>query len=117
MPGFWTRTRRYMALVWLGGLALEAVVLVLANRTNNSWFLVLALALLVIPIAAMDATWRWFGREPRKRWKRHDLEAAVAAGLPYAEARAAVAQPASAPSPSTPSAPAPPHSSPGAPAA
>ena len=97
MPGFWTRTRRYMALVWIGALALEAVVLVLASRTHNSWFLVLALALLLIPVAAMDATWRWFGREPRKRWKRHDLEEALAAGMPYDKARAAVAQPAPAP--------------------
>lgn len=107
MPGFWTRTRRYMAVVWLGALALEAVVLVLANRTNNSWFLVLALAVLVIPIAAMDATWRWFGREPRKRWKRHDLEEALAAGIPYPEAQAAVAKPASAPPHAAPPAPAP----------
>ena len=111
MSRFGTRTRRYMAVVWLGCLALEAVVLVLANRTNNSWFLVLALALLVIPIAAMDATWRWFSREPRKRWKRHDLEEAVAAGLSYPEARARVAPPASASSGS-----APPQAAPGSPA-
>ncbi|HST62247.1 MAG TPA: hypothetical protein VLK84_26320, partial [Longimicrobium sp.] len=80
------RTRRYMAVVWLGCLALEAVVLVLANRTNNSWFLVLAAALLIIPIAAMDATWRWFSREPRKRWKRHDLEGGLPSDGPYAGA-------------------------------
>ena len=110
MPGFWTRTRRYMAIVWLGGLALEAVVLVLANRTNNSWFLVLAAALLVIPIAAMDATWRWFGREPRKRWKRHDLEEALAAGVPYPEAQAAASQAASAQAASVPPLAAPPAS-------
>ena len=115
MAPFWTRTRRYMAIVWLGALALEAVVLVLANRTNNSWFLLLALAVLAIPVAAMDATWRWFGREPRKRWKRHDLEKALAAGLSYPEARALVAQPASAPFPSNPSASAPPHAAPGSP--
>jgi hypothetical protein len=79
MTRIWTRTRRYMAVLWLGTIALEGVVLVLAARTNNSWVLLLGLALLVIPIAAMDATWRWFGREPRKRWKRHDLEDALAA--------------------------------------
>lgn len=78
MNRFWTRTRRYMAVLWLGTIAMEGVVLVLANRTNNSWVLLLGLALLVIPVAAMDATWRWFGREPRKRWKRHDLEDALA---------------------------------------
>jgi 4-hydroxybenzoate polyprenyltransferase len=88
MARFGARTQRYMAVVWLGCLALEAVVLVLANRTNNSWFLVLALALLVIPIAAMDATWRWFSREPRKRWKRHDLEEGLPSAAPYAGAAA-----------------------------
>ena len=78
MTRIWTRTRRYMAVLWLGTIVLEGVVLVLAARTNNSWVLLLGLALLVIPIAAMDATWRWFGREPHKRWKRHDLEDALA---------------------------------------
>ena len=92
MTRFWTRTRRYMAVVWLGALVLEAGALVLANRTNNSWFLLLALALLVIPIAAMDATWRWFSREPRKRWKRHDLEDALAAEAAQAAAAAAQVQ-------------------------
>jgi hypothetical protein len=82
-----------MTVLWLGTFALEAGALLLANRTNNSWFLVLAVALLVIPIAAMDATWRWFGREPRKRWKRHDLEDALAAGALEASAAAAPAQP------------------------
>jgi cytochrome bd-type quinol oxidase subunit 1 len=93
MTRFWTRTRRYMTVLWLGTFGLEAVVLLLANRTNNSWFLVLAAALLVLPIAAMDATWRWFGREPRKRWKRHDLEDALAAGAVQAAAASAPAQP------------------------
>ena len=97
MPRFWTRTRRYMTVLWLGTIALEAGALLLANRTNNSWFLVLALAILVIPVAAMDATWRWFGREPRKRWKRHDLEEALAAGGVQAAAAAAPAQPAAGP--------------------
>lgn len=81
MPRFWTRTRRYMAVLWLGTLAAEAVVLVLAHRTNNSWVLLLGLALLAIPIAATDMTVRWFGRPPRKRWKRHDLEDALAAAV------------------------------------
>jgi cytochrome bd-type quinol oxidase subunit 1 len=97
MPRFWTRTRRYMTLLWLGTIGLELVVLMLASRTNNSWFLVLALAILALPILAMDATWRWVSRPPRKRWKRHDLEealaaearlAAAAAAQPAAEARA-----------------------------
>jgi hypothetical protein len=81
MPRFWTRTRRFMAVLWAGTLAAEAVVLVLVQRTNNSWILLLGLALLAIPIAATDMTVRWFGREPRKRWKRHDLKDALAAAV------------------------------------
>jgi hypothetical protein len=71
---FWTRTRRYLALVWLGAAILEAVVLVLADRTNNSWFLLLALAILAIPLVATDRTVEWLRRPPRKRWKIHDVE-------------------------------------------
>ena len=80
MSRFWTRTRRYLAVVWLVTLVLEAVTLELARRTNNSWFLLLAFALLAIPIAGVEMTTRWTGRPPRKRWKRHDLEDALAAG-------------------------------------
>ena len=76
MP-FWTRTRRYMAAVWLGTAALEAVVLVLADRINNSWFLFLAALILVLPFVGWELTARWLERPPRKRWKRHDLEDAV----------------------------------------
>ena len=79
MARFFTRTRRFMAGLWLGTIVLEAGVLVLADRTDNSWVLLLGLALLAIPLAAMDMTWRWFARPPRKRWKRHDLEDALAA--------------------------------------
>jgi hypothetical protein len=77
MTGFWTRTRRYMAGLWLGTAILEVVVLELARRTNNSWFLLLALAVLAIPLGAAEMTSRWFGRAPRKRWKRHDVEAGL----------------------------------------
>ena len=80
MAAFWTRTRRYMAAVWLSTVALEAAVLLMAHRTNNSWFLLLALAVLAVPIVATDMTLRWLRRPPRKRWKRHDLEDALAAG-------------------------------------
>jgi hypothetical protein len=79
MARFFTRTRRFMAGLWLGTIALEAGVLVLADRTDNSWVLLLGLGLLAIPLAAMDMTWRWFARPARKRWKRHDLEDALAA--------------------------------------
>ena len=90
MTRFWTRTRRFMTVLWLGTIVMEVVVLEMMRRTNNSWLLLLALALLLIPVAAMDATWRWFGREPRKRWKRHDVEDELRAG---AAAAASAAQP------------------------
>ena len=79
MPQFWTRTRRYVAGVWLGTVVAEAVVFELARRTNNSWFLLLAAAVVVIPLVAGELTWRWFSRPARKRWKRHDVEDALAA--------------------------------------
>ena len=88
MPRFWTRTRRFVTLLWLGTIVLELGVLYLADRTNNSWVLLLGLALLVIPIAAMDMTWRWFSRPARKRWKRHDVEDALAAAAAQAAASA-----------------------------
>lgn len=78
MP-FWTRTRRYMAAVWLGTAALEAVVLVLANRINDSWFLLLAALILILPFVGWELTARWLERPARKRWKRHDLEDAAKA--------------------------------------
>jgi hypothetical protein len=105
MAAFWTRTRRYLAIVWLGAAALEAVVLVLANRTNNSWFLLLALAILVIPIVASDRTVEWLRRPARKRWKRHDLEM----GIPVASSP--VPPPASAPPSPLPPSPPPPMAS------
>jgi hypothetical protein len=74
MGRFGTRTSRYLAVLWLGAAVLEAGVLVMADRTNNSWFLLLALLVLVIPIAATERTFNWFGRAPRKRWKIHDVE-------------------------------------------
>lgn len=79
MPPFWTRTRRYMAALWLGTAAVEAVVFEMARRTDSSWVLVLGAALLVVPPAATDRTLEWLGRAPRKRWKRHDVEAGLAA--------------------------------------
>ena len=88
MAAFWTRTRRYMAAVWLGTVAIEAAVLFMAHRTNSSWFLLLALAVLAVPIVATDMTLRWVRRAPRKRWKRHDLEATLAAEAKAAEATA-----------------------------
>jgi hypothetical protein len=74
MGRFGTRTIRYLAVLWLGAAVFEAAVLVMADRTNNSWFLLLALAVLVIPIVATERTFNWFGRAPRKRWKIHDVE-------------------------------------------
>lgn len=76
MAGFWTRTRRYMAAVWLGTALALAVVLYLADRTNDSWFLLLAVAVLILPLVGWELTDRWLKRPKRKRWKRHDLEEA-----------------------------------------
>lgn len=91
MPQILTRTRRFMAALWLGTIVLEYGVFVLADRTDNSWVLLLGLALLAIPILAMDATWRWFSRPARKRWKRHDLEDALAAAAKQSAAAPAPA--------------------------
>lgn len=77
MATFWTRTRRYMAVLWAGTIVLELAALEMARRTNDSWFLLLALAILLIPIAGAEMTWRWVSRPPRRRWKRHDLEDAA----------------------------------------
>lgn len=79
MARFWTRTKRYMAALWIGTAAVEIVVLEMARRTDNSWVLLLGAALLVVPLAATDRTLEWLGRAPRKRWKRHDVEDAALA--------------------------------------
>ncbi|HSU13585.1 hypothetical protein [Longimicrobium sp.] len=87
MARIWTRTRRYLAAVWLGAAALELVVLELAKRTNSSWVLLLGAALLLVPLAATERTFQWLGRAPRKRWKRHDVEAALAESAKAARGR------------------------------
>jgi hypothetical protein len=68
-----------MAILWTATAAVEAVVLETARRTDNSWVLLLGAALLVVPLAAADRTLEWLGRAPRKRWKRHDVEAGIVA--------------------------------------
>lgn len=78
MARFGMRTWRYLAVVWIGAIALELVVFELARRTNNSWVLLLGVALLFVPIVATERTFNWLGRAPRKRWKRHDLEEELA---------------------------------------
>lgn len=85
---FWTRTRRFMAAVWVSTILLEAAVFELFRRTFDSWVLLLGAALLVVPVIAWEMTSRWFGRPKRKRWKRHDLEDAVKAGRDPAEVMA-----------------------------
>ena len=85
MGRFGTRTRRYLAVLWLGAAALEVVVLELARRTYNSWFLLLGFALLLVPLVATERTFHWLGRPPRKRWKRHDVEAGLAQAAEPAE--------------------------------
>jgi hypothetical protein len=78
MGRFGTRTRRFLAVVWLGAAALELALFELAKRTVNSWFLLLGVALLVVPLVATERTFHWLRRAPRKRWKRHDVEAELA---------------------------------------
>jgi hypothetical protein len=92
MARFGMRTWRYLAMVWGGAIALELVVWKLAERTNSSWVLLLGVALLALPIIATERTFEWLGRAPRKRWKRHDVEAAIARGLSPSAAEAAIAQ-------------------------
>lgn len=79
MARIWTRTRRYLAALWLGAVVLEVGMFQLARNTVNSWLLLLSLGLLVVPLAATERTLEWLGRAPRKRWKRHDVEDALAA--------------------------------------
>ena len=90
MGRFGMRTRRYLAALWLGAAAVELVVFELARRTYNSWFLLLGFVFLLVPIVATERTVHWLSRPPRKRWKRHDVEAALAEA---ARAEAAAAKP------------------------
>jgi hypothetical protein len=71
---FGKRTWRYLAAVWIGAAVLELAVLELARRTNNSWVLLLGVAILAVPLVATERTLVWLRRAPRTRWKRHDLE-------------------------------------------
>jgi hypothetical protein len=86
MTRIWTRTRSYLAAIWLGAAVLELVVFELAKRTNDSWVLLLGAALLVVPIVATDRTLGWLGRPRRKRWKRHDVEDELARAAKAARA-------------------------------
>lgn len=79
MVRIWTRTRRYLATLWLGAAALELGLYELQKRTDSSWLLLLWLGMLLVPIVATERTFVWLGRDPRKRWKRHDVEDALAA--------------------------------------
>lgn len=79
MVRIWTRTRRYLAALWLGAAVLELGLYELQSRTNDSWLLLLWLCMLLVPLAAIERTFEWLGRAPRKRWKRHDVEDALAA--------------------------------------
>lgn len=79
MAKIWTRTRRYLVALWLGAVVLEIALIELVKRTNNSWLLLLAVVILLVPLVATERTFEWLGRAPRKRWKRHDVEAALAA--------------------------------------
>ena len=93
MARFGMRTWRYLAVIWIGAIVLEVAVWELAERTNNSWVLLLGVALLLLPIVATERTFQWLGRAPRKRWKRHDVEAALARGEPVPAAEPGPAAP------------------------
>ena len=79
MVRIWTRTRRYLAALWLGAVVLELGMYEMQKRTDSSWLLLLWLGIVLVPFAAMERTMVWLGRDPRKRWKRHDVEDALAA--------------------------------------
>jgi hypothetical protein len=77
MSQFWTRTRTFLAVVWIATFVGEFLVYKLVQRTDNSWVLLLFLAVLVVPIVATDMTVRWVKRPRRERWARHDVAAAA----------------------------------------
>ena len=79
MTRFGARTQRFVAAVWLGAVAAEVVLFLLARRFNDSWFLLVAALMVVTLLVAGELTWHWFSRPVRKRWKRHDLEEATKA--------------------------------------
>ena len=79
MSGFWTRTRTFLVLVWTATIAAEMLTMKLVEHTDNSWVLLLFLAILVVPIVATDMTVRWVKRPSRERWARHDVAAAAQA--------------------------------------
>lgn len=78
MVRIWTRTRRYLAALWLGAVLLELALYELQKRTDSSWLLLLWLGMVLVPLAATERTFAWLSRPSRKRWKRHDVEAALA---------------------------------------
>jgi hypothetical protein len=90
MGKFGSRTRWYLATLWLGAAVLELGVLEMARRTNNSWVLLLGVILLLVPLVATERTFNWLGRAPRKRWKRHDVEDELARAAKAAGAEARV---------------------------
>lgn len=81
MSQFWTRTRIFLAVVWIGAIAAEIGVVLAVGVIDNSWVLVLFLAILAVPVIATDMTIRWMRRPARTAWARHDL-AAQAASAP-----------------------------------
>jgi hypothetical protein len=65
---------RYLAAVWFGSAAVVALLLWVASYRHDAWFLLLAVAVLLVPVVATGKSVEWLGRTPRKRWKRHDVE-------------------------------------------
>ncbi|HZG43973.1 MAG TPA: hypothetical protein VEY93_13545 [Longimicrobium sp.] len=81
MARFWTRTRSFLAGLWLTVVAAEFIVFFAVERIDNSWVLLLFAAVLALPLIAIDMTVRWVRRPARKRWARHDVAAESAASV------------------------------------
>jgi hypothetical protein len=79
MPRFWTRTRTFLAAVWTAAVVAELVLIAAVQQVDNSWVLLLFAVIVALPIVAMDSTFAWLRRPPRKRWDRHDVAAEAAA--------------------------------------
>jgi hypothetical protein len=81
MARFWTRTRTFLAGLWLAVVAAEFIVFFAVERIDNSWVLLLFAAVLALPLIAIDMTVRWVRRPARKRWERYDVAAQSAASV------------------------------------
>jgi hypothetical protein len=77
MARFWTRTRTFLAVVWLAVVVAELIVFLALGRIDNSVVLLLFAAVLIVPLVAIDMTVRWMRRPPREQWKRYEVTGAA----------------------------------------